>query len=145
MKTASPRRPLRPHRQTGLGVITIGLAVATTGVLPASAAGSSPAGADGAELVRVVSASHPATGPTEEQSALRSVGEIVGARSTTTLVDAAAHPWQELTTLSGVVKDVDFVNRKVGYAAAELGVIRKTIDRGKTWARVVNDGVRTRW
>ena len=141
MKAPASMRSMRPRRRSVLGVAALGLAVTATGALPAGAAGASSPTSDDRDLVNVVSSRYPANDPTRELSALRPAGVVAGARAAApALVEADPHPWQTVTTLTGVVKDVDFVNRKVGYAAAELGVIWKTVDGGKTWQQVVNVG-----
>ena len=135
--SALPRS--RSHRSTGLGVAGLALALMSAGALPAGASDGVDAPAD--DLVEVVSARYPAMDPTRDQSALRPADVVAAARSAApALVEAAAHPWEEVTSLSGVVTDVDFVNKRVGYAAAELGVVWKTVDGGDTWAQVVNVG-----
>jgi hypothetical protein len=48
--------------------------------------------------------------------------------------------WQLLATLPGVIHDISFPTAKIGYAAAELGLIWKTIDGGKTWTQVLSAG-----
>ena len=79
--------------------------------------------------------------PDQRTLTLRPARVGAGARSAATgFVDAHAPPVVRGCRAPRRGVDVDFVTRKIGYAAAELGVIWKTVDAGKTWQQLVNVG-----
>ena len=88
-----------------------------------------------ADAVRHVSQRTPVQGNSHELSADRA------AQLPTPFapVKLTLNPWQKLATIPGaVIHDISFATQKVGFAAAELGQVWKTIDGGHTWAEVMN-------
>jgi len=54
---------------------------------------------------------------------------------------APSNAWQLLATLPGaIIHDISFPTAKIGYAAAELGLIWKTTDGGSHWTQVLSAG-----
>jgi photosystem II stability/assembly factor-like uncharacterized protein len=115
----------------------IAAATAASTAMPAGASSSSPD-----PSVSVVSARTLATGSGAELGADVSAATLAAARSPQAApgMSVSAHNWQTLPTLNGVVKDVDFATKKIGYIAGELGSIWKTSDGGKSWDQIVNAG-----
>jgi len=88
-----------------------------------------------ADAVRHISARTPIQGNSHELSADRT------AQPPTPFAPAkrTPNPWQKLATIPGaVIHDISFATQKVGFAAAELGQVWKTIDGGRTWTEVMN-------
>ena len=53
----------------------------------------------------------------------------------------ATHTWKLQATLTGaVIHDLSFASPSVGYAAAELGQVWKTVDGGRSWTEILNLG-----
>src|SRR5579875_3698250 len=74
------------------------------------------------------------------------VGTPPAGHPRSTAVSPDANDWQLLATIPGaVIHDVAFPTSQVGYAAAELGQVWKTIDGGSTWAEVMNLGFPYYW
>ena len=54
-------------------------------------------------------------------------------------VDPKANPWKLQATLPGaVIHDISFASADIGYAAAELGQVWKTVNGGATWKEIMN-------
>jgi photosystem II stability/assembly factor-like uncharacterized protein len=61
-------------------------------------------------------------------------------------VSTTANPWKLQATLPGaVIHDISFPTSSVGYAAAELGQVWKTVDGGATWTEIMNLGFPYYW
>lgn len=121
-------------RVTFAGIALVAMAASVAGGLaPASASSGSR------HDVSYVSSRLPVTDPSRTLAATRSAD--LAPPATPTAPGVAANSWKTLFTMPGsVVHDVDFVNRKVGFAAAELGQVWKTTDGGSTWTKVLNRG-----
>jgi photosystem II stability/assembly factor-like uncharacterized protein len=97
-------------------------------------------------MVRHVAGRVPIIGAGREMAADRSPSaETTGVRSAGP-VDPKANPWKLLATLPGaVVHDITFPSAKIGYAAAELGQVWKTVNGGTSWTRIMNLGFPYYW
>lgn len=120
------------------------LAIAATAAATAVPAGASPTAepAQAEALVHVVSGRTMVQGAGDVLGADRTAATLATARNPAAAPSAGAdgHAWKAMDPMSGVVKDISFATKKVGYAAAELGVVWKTTNGGKTWTRIVNVG-----
>jgi photosystem II stability/assembly factor-like uncharacterized protein len=134
------RLRLRSHPKLGLAVAGV-LAIATAAgtAVPAGAAPSDN-GADA--TVRVVSSKSLVSGHGADLGADVTAAALAAARNPQAAPGPAVteHNWKQLPMMNGVVHDIDFATKRVGYAAAELGVIYKTTNGGKTWTQIVNVG-----
>ena len=77
-----------------------------------------------------------------ELSAERAQAEMsaVGQPNATGLA-TPSNTWQLLSTVPGtIIHDISFPTAKIGYAAAELGLIWKTTDGGSHWTQVLSAG-----
>jgi len=95
---------------------------------------------DSSPLAHHVSAQVPVQAPSRALSAERPLlPPVIAAQPT--LESLVAHNWQLQATLPGtVIHDLSFASPSIGYAAAELGQVWKTIDGGKSWNEVLNLG-----
>jgi photosystem II stability/assembly factor-like uncharacterized protein len=93
--------------------------------------------------VRHVSARIPAQGSTHILAAERAATVHV---SRPPSLRGTMHDWTLQQTLPGaVIHDLAFASADIGYAAAELGQVWKTIDGGAHWARIMNLGFPYYW
>lgn len=101
--------------------------------------------ADAAATTRHIAARVPVQGASRALTADRATLRAV-ARGRPPRTDGASHAWQLQQSLPGaVVHDLAFADADVGYAAAELGQVWKTIDGGAHWNRIVNLGFPYYW
>ncbi|HEV7490102.1 MAG TPA: hypothetical protein VGO25_04810, partial [Rhodanobacteraceae bacterium] len=107
------------------------------------AAVSSAISAAPVAMVRHVAAWIPVQGGTRALEAVRPFSPAV-IRSTSGR--GSVNAWQFQQTLPGaVIHDIAFPSESVGYAAAELGQVWKTIDGGDHWTRIMNLGFPYYW
>jgi len=96
-----------------------------------------------AKTIRHVSARNPVQGRSIEFAAQRAV---VPSHAQGFTVSAKANKWKLLATIPGaVIHDISFPTAKIGFAAAELGQVWKTVDGGSTWTEIMNLGFPYYW
>ena len=138
MLATRPRRTSSRARRASVVLFT---AAALTGAI-AAPAGATPL-ADKTPGAGIVSGRTAAQGSGVDLAAGRTTAAQLAAARNPAAAPAATGKggdWQTMDALSGVVKDISFASKKVGYAAGELGVVWKTTDSGTTWTRVLNVG-----
>lgn len=116
------------------------LAASACLLLAIASAGASAA----ATQVRYVSQRMPAQGAWRELAADRPAAQ--GIHRAPAPAPAGESPWQLQATLPGtVIHDLAFPSAGVGYAAAELGQVWKTVDGGASWTGIMNLGYPYYW
>jgi hypothetical protein len=90
-------------------------------------------------IVHHVSGRVPVIGSSRQMAADRPQQANASHVRTADRVDPKANPWKLQATLPGaVIHDISFASADIGYAAAELGQVWKTVNGGATWKEIMN-------